>query len=79
MAPLYKHTTIVSNTCMTEKKKPAKNNASILLYVSAIHYQNSIQLVFPSPISLNGELERKCSETPPVTASRKDLEVMTTS
>ena len=36
-------------------------------------------MVFPSPISLNGELERKCSETPPVTASRKDLEVMTTS
>ena len=61
---------------MYDKKTP------MILYC-CIYQQFIITILYswssPGPISLNGEPKRKCSETPPVTASRKDLEVMTTS
>ena len=54
-------------------RSPNTTNALITTFSLTFHLD-----IFPSPISLNGESERKSSEASSVTALRKDLEVMKT-
>ena len=81
MALPYKH--ICNNHVSLIHISMTKNPQKTMLLYCCMYQQFIITILYswssPGPISLNGEPKRKCSETPPVTASRKDLEVMTTS
>ena len=71
---LYKNSNELIQLWVQNSSSPNTTNALITTLVLAFHQLD----IFPSPISLNGESERKCSEVFPITALRKDLEVMKT-
>ena len=54
------------------------SSSKSMLLLTSLSVHHKILEYYPSPISLNGESERKCSKASPATALRKDLEVMRT-
>ena len=73
VANLYKNSNELIQLWVQNSSSPNTTNALITTFSLTFHLD-----IFPSPISLNGESERKCSEASSVTALRKDLELMKT-
>ena len=73
VAHLYKNSNELIQLWVQNSSSRNTTNALITTLVLTFHLD-----IFLSSISLNGELERKCSEPSPVTALRKDFVVMKT-